>query len=278
MVTTVETIPVDRRDGVRRLLKAVRAGLAGVTATDVAAAEAGRPISERAARAAFPEELHKSDGENADITIDGLKVVRTEYVRAGERGYWGTAVRKSFASTATVSMDDVRAAITKAVASGHAVIHPDDLALLDRREVREEVLKALVDDGDFVSFDGSDLLFKSDGFEECIRLNAPMLIAAGLDPEHVAARLRKALGAAVEGEPLRKSARLSKRDVVEHWRGLGDAMTAAGIDLAKALQESLRRHGHSISDQEARALASQIGADGGRQVKCNDSRTACAVR
>jgi hypothetical protein len=35
-----------------------------------------------------------------------------------------------------------------------------------------------------------------------------VLVAAGLDPDHVAERLRKALGI----EPLRKSARLTKRE------------------------------------------------------------------
>jgi len=37
----------------------------------------------------FGEELLKSVGENAPLTIDGLTVVRREYVRAGERGYRG---------------------------------------------------------------------------------------------------------------------------------------------------------------------------------------------
>jgi hypothetical protein len=278
MVTSVETIPVDRREGVRRLLKAQRAAVAGVTDYDVAAAEAGRPISERAARAVFGEDLQKSDVQDSDITLDALTVVRSEYVGAGERGYWGTSVKKSFAATATVSISDIKDAITTAVAVGHPVIRPEDLALLDRRQIREEVLDALVKGGDFVSFGGAALLFKSDGgVEQFIDLNAPMLIAAGLDPEHVAERLRKALGAAAVGEPLRKSTRLTRSEVVESWRGLGPALTAAGIDLAKVLKKSLRGHGHQVSDQEARDLASRID-DGRRRVECNDSRTACVVR
>jgi hypothetical protein len=229
MTTHVESLAVDRRDAVRRLLKAVQAGIAGVTDFDVAAAEAGRPISERAARAVFGEELRKSDGEDADITIDGLTVVRSEYVRAGERGYWGTAVRKSFAATATASIGEIREAITKAVAAGHPVIRPEDLALLDRRQVREEVLEALVKSGDFESFDGAALLFKSDGgIEQFINLNAPMLLAAGLDPAHVSERLRKAFGTAVDGEPLRKSGQ-----AVAAWDEIADALKAAGIDLSR---------------------------------------------
>jgi hypothetical protein len=231
---------LDRREVMAAMRKSiVEDDATPITWDDYRTVDAGRPVREEALKYAIGDlALRKSLVDPADAEPE-----RGRDYEAVELVYVAPGAPLAKAERATLWMEGGRRELQRrllaAIARGDERVSANDVAGLDDGgRIRKAALEAVMDPDEYLGdFGDADL--------------------GG-------------------GQPLAKSARLSKREVVGSWKGLGDAMTAAGIDPVKALKKSLERHGHQVSDEEARDLARQIS--GGRRVECNTSKTACAVR
>jgi hypothetical protein len=149
-------IQLDKANVTKRLIKALRSGVEGVAVSDIAAAEAGRPVRETALRKVYgSDELTKAFASDA-ITLaksqgatgqelHPLMLVRDVFLEKSQRtlfaqGYLGKEEIELFVPDPS----ELRDRMFKALHEGDARVTATDLALLDTGRIREVVLKAVL--------------------------------------------------------------------------------------------------------------------------------------